>query len=74
VVARGNGDDGGTPYEVYLAARSHYVHSEAIFRDPAYIRRLTDEYRRSHTVRPAPPIFVGEATSPTNIGHTYSHR
>jgi hypothetical protein len=34
---------------------------------PAYI-----EYRQAHTVRPAPPIFIGEATTSTNIGHAYS--
>jgi hypothetical protein len=26
---------------------------------PAYICRLTDEYRRARTVRPVPPIFIG---------------
>jgi hypothetical protein len=42
------------------------------FPDPAYIHRLNDEYRRAHTVSLAPPIFVGEATSLTNIGHVSS--
>jgi hypothetical protein len=27
------------------------------FLDPAYIRRLTNEYRWAHTVRPAPPYI-----------------
>jgi fido (protein-threonine AMPylation protein) len=36
----------------------------ALFLDPAYIHRLTDEYRRART--------VSEATAWMNIGHVYS--
>jgi hypothetical protein len=35
------------------------------------IRRLTDKYRQAVPVSPAPPIFIGEDTSQTNIGHVY---
>jgi hypothetical protein len=37
--------------------------------DPAYMRRLSDEYRRVVLVNPAPHIFIGLATSPTNMCH-----
>jgi hypothetical protein len=37
--------------------------------DPAYMRRLSDEYRRVVPVNPAPHIFIGLATSPTNMCH-----
>jgi hypothetical protein len=39
---------------------------------PVFRSRLYSSVRWAHTVRPAPPIFVGEATSPTNIGPVYS--
>jgi hypothetical protein len=43
----------------------------ALFPNPAYIRRLIDEYRRTRTIRFAPPIFIGEAMLPTNIAHIF---
>jgi hypothetical protein len=39
----------------------------ARFSNPAYIRRLTDEYRRARNNSPVPHIFIGRATPPTNI-------
>jgi hypothetical protein len=42
------------------------------FSNPAYIRRLNDEYRRAVPVSAIPHIFVGGATSPMNIVHVYS--
>jgi hypothetical protein len=40
--------------------------------ESAYIHRLTDKYWRDVPVGPAPPIFVGVATSPMNIRGLYS--
>jgi hypothetical protein len=42
------------------------------FHESDYIHRLTDEYRQVVPISPAPPIFIGEATSPMNICHIYS--
>jgi hypothetical protein len=39
-----------------------------MFPDPTYI----DEYSRARTIKPAPPIFIGEDMSPMNIGHVYA--
>jgi hypothetical protein len=39
------------------------------FLDPAYIYRLTDEYRRARTVRVRP---LYSTISPTNVRHVYS--
>jgi hypothetical protein len=44
----------------------------ARFPDPAYIYRLTDEYRWVIPVNHAPHIFIGSATLPMNICHVYS--
>jgi hypothetical protein len=38
----------------------------------AYIRRLNDEYKWVIPVRPAPHIFICDATSPMNTMHIYS--
>jgi hypothetical protein len=38
----------------------------------ANIHRLIDEYRQTVPVSPATSLFIGKATSPTNISHVYS--
>jgi hypothetical protein len=42
------------------------------FSNPAYIHRLTDEYRWARIIKHVPSIFISEVTPLTNIGHVYS--
>jgi hypothetical protein len=49
------------------------------FSNPAYIHRLTDEYRWARIIKHVPSIFISEVTpltnmvtSPMNMGYVYS--